>query len=152
MNAKVEITQEDEFQLAASLINFKIEDIEVKDGSAEFNLIYRYDSDLYVTCHISTITDIGEYAYQPDGSNDPQDEQCTPFDFPIAKGLATVIDFYGVAVQKDQLILLTDEQLTALNDQMHTIAYFDVPNKMKAAVDDHLVSLAEARAEAMMEC
>lgn len=143
MNTTAPKKENDEFQLAPSLIDFMVDDVENREGFVEFNLIYKHDSGNHVTVLVKTVNKTGEYSYQPDDSNDPQDEQSFDYEYPEIKGFAVVTDYNGVSVRKTQLIMLTCEQEAFVNLIMRENAAENVPDLMAKAKEDALIAKAE---------
>lgn len=144
MNTTAPKKENDEFQIAPSLIDFMVDDVETRNDVVEFNLIYKHDSDCHVTLLMETVNKTGEYAYQPDWSNDPQDEESFDYEFPKVEGFAVVTNFNGVSVRKTQLIMLTCEQEAFLNLIMRENAAENVPDLMAKAHEDALIAKAES--------
>lgn len=143
MNTTAPKKENDEFQIAPSLVDFLVDDVETREGFVEFNLIYKHDSDNHVTVLMKTVNKTGEYAYQPDDSNDPQDEQSFDYEYPEIEGFAVVTDYNGVSVRKTQLIMLTCEQEAFVNLIMRENAAENVPNLMAKAKENALIAKAE---------
>ena len=119
MNSTKPEKKNDDFQIAPSLIDFIVDDIEIEDDQVCFSLSYKFDADnvVYLTC--KTINKKGEHYYLPKGSIDPQDELLHEYDYPETVGFAKVHDSHKVAVMKGQSIMLTEQQEQFLNQWMY---------------------------------
>jgi hypothetical protein len=125
-----------ELIFAPSLLDFKAEVCEIKKGEiVEIQFIYKFDDEFSVVAEIETVVKQGEYAYQPNGSIDPQDEQVFMFDYLEVKGLATVTSSQDVVVFPGQQILLDHDQRIDLNFALRDMAYEDAPNQLQAAFE-----------------
>ena len=143
MNTTNPKKENDEFQIAPSLIDFMVDDVETREGFVEFNLIYKHDSGNHVTVLVKTVNKTGEYSYLPDWSNDPRDEKTFDYEYPEVEGFAVVTDYNGVSVRKTQLIMLTCEQEAFVNLIMRENAAENVPDLMAKAKENALIAKAE---------
>lgn len=143
MNTTNPQKENDEFQIAPSLVDFLVDNVETREGFVEFNLIYKHDSGNHVTVLVKTVNKTGEYSYLPDWSNDPRDEKTFDYEYPEVEGFAVVLDYHHVSVRKTQLIMLTCEQEAFVNLIMRENAAENVPDLMAKAKENALIAKAE---------
>lgn len=105
-------------------------DFEFKDGMLVVSLIHKYEKHAYVCIAVNAEEkdDVAVVAKQPYRyGNDPDQDWCdVSYSYPVIKNpIGIVWDADDVPVHDGAIVALTDDQISAVNEHLSTVAYED---------------------------